>query len=125
MASQLRITCQKASSDQSEYMVGIFIACQALPLLGAPLLDFNEKAQFAQIRVTGQTKIEPAAESYQGKRAAKIVFAPVPEGVRDYPAIIIEGPALKIRDFSSFEAISLWVKNPGPDDAQLSISIWD
>ena len=33
--------------------------------------------------------------------------------------------ALKVRDFSPFEAISLWVKNPGPDDAELSLSVWD
>jgi cellulose synthase/poly-beta-1,6-N-acetylglucosamine synthase-like glycosyltransferase/Leucine-rich repeat (LRR) protein len=108
----------------------LLVACQALPGLTAPpasvvLLDFKDNAQFAQIRVTGQTKIEPAAENYQGKRAAKIVFAPVPEGTRDYPAMIIEGPALKVRDFSPFEAISLWVKNPGPDDAELSLAVWD
>ena len=103
-------------------IVGMIIACQAL---AAPLLDFKDNAQLALIRVTGQTKIELASESYQGKRAAKIVFAPVPEGLREYPAVVFEGAALKIRDFSSFEAISLWVKNPGPDDAELSVSIWD
>ncbi len=106
-------------------VVGITVACQALPGAAAPLVDFNDNGQLAKFRVTGQTKIELAAESYQGKRAAKIVFPPVPDGLRDFPAVVIEGPALKIRDFSSFEAISLWVKNPGPDDAELSLSIWD
>ena len=38
---------------------------------------------------------------------------------------MIEGPALKVRDFSPFEALSLWVKNAGPDDAELSLSVWD
>src|SRR5689334_9061975 len=86
------------------YVVGILVACQSLPGLAAPasivLLDFKDDAQFAQIRVSDQTKIEPATEPYQGKRAAKITFAPVPEGLRDYPAAVIEGPALKVRDFS-------------------------
>ena len=37
----------------------------------------------------------------------------------------IEGEALKVRDFSPYETLSLWVKNPGPDDAELSLSIAD
>ena len=57
-----------------------------------PLLDFKDDAQFAQFRVTGQTKIEPASETYQGKRAAKIVFAPVPEGATRLPGRGHRGP---------------------------------
>jgi len=112
-------------------LVGILLLGQALPGQAPPasvvLLDFKDDAQFANIRVLpkGQTKIERTSESYQGKPVARIVFAEVPEGVRDYPAVVIEDKALKVRDFSSFEVISLWVKNPGPDDAELSISIWD
>ena len=53
-------------------------------------------------------------------------FSPaVPDGVRDYPAVVVEGQVLAVRDFSPFEAISLWVKNPGPDDAELSLAVWD
>ncbi|HEY3901323.1 MAG TPA: glycosyltransferase [Chthoniobacter sp.] len=89
------------------------------------LLDFNDDAQFARVRLSEHTTIAPAAESYQGKRAALLVFAPVPEGLHDYPAVVIEGDALKVRDFTPFEAISLWVKNPGSDDAELSLSVWD
>ena len=111
-------------------MVGILVACQALTGLAAPpasvvLLDFKDDAQLAQIRVSDQTKIEPTTEAYEGKRAARVVFAAVPEGVREYPAVVIEGNAIKVHDFSPFEAISLWVKNAGPDDAELSISVWD
>ena len=78
-------------------VIGILVACLAAPaLVAAPasivLLDFKDDARFGQIRLTGHTTIEPAQESYQGKRAAKIVFAAVPDGVRDYPAMIIEGP---------------------------------
>ena len=128
MLSQSRIGCSRGGLVGC--VVGILVACQAMPGLAAPpgsvvLLDFKDDAQFADIRVSGQTKIEPSSESYQGKRAARIVFAPVPEGLRDYPAVVIEDQALKVRDFSSFEAISLWVKNPGPDDAELSLAVWD
>ncbi|MGH7139855.1 MAG: leucine-rich repeat domain-containing protein, partial [Pirellulales bacterium] len=110
-------------------VVGMLVVWQALTAMAAVpgsavLLDGTD-AQLAQIRVTGQTKVEPSSESYQGKRAAKIVFAAVPEGVRDYPAAVIEGQALKLHDFTPFEALSLWVKNPGPDEAELSLSIWD
>jgi cellulose synthase/poly-beta-1,6-N-acetylglucosamine synthase-like glycosyltransferase/Leucine-rich repeat (LRR) protein len=120
MLSPRRIGCSRCAIVACA--IGMLLASRAL---AAPLLDFKDNAQLAQIRVSGQTKIELASESYQGKRAAKIVFAPVPEGLRDYPAVVFDGTALKIRDFSSFEAISLWVKNPGPDDAELSLAIWD
>ena len=127
MTSQRQIKCLRGIVG---CLAGILLLSHAQLGLAAPpasvvLLDFNDKAQFAQLRVTGQTKIEPSPESLQGKRAAKIVFAPVPEGLRDYPAVIIENSALKVKDFSSFEAISLWVKNPGPDDAELSLAVWD
>ncbi|HEV3340028.1 MAG TPA: hypothetical protein VG125_06715, partial [Pirellulales bacterium] len=111
-------------------VIGLIVACQALRASAEPpaagvLLDFQDDAQFAQIRVSEQTRIEPASEAYQGKRAAQIVFAAVPEGIRSYPAVVIEGQALRIRDFTPFEAIHLWVKNPGPDAAELSLSVWD
>ncbi len=109
--------------------VVVMLACLVAPALAAPasavLLDFTDDAQIGQIRLSERTKIEPSGESWQGKRAAKFVYAAVPEGVRDYPAAVIEGPALKVRDFSAFESISLWVKNPGPDDADLSLAVWD
>jgi len=128
MLSQRRTGCSRGGIVG--FVIAILIACQATPGLAAPpasvvLLDFENDAQFANIRVRDQTKIEPTPEAYQGKRAAKIVFAAVPEGFRDYPAVVIENQALKVRDFSSFEAISLWVKNPGPDDAELSLAVWD
>jgi cellulose synthase/poly-beta-1,6-N-acetylglucosamine synthase-like glycosyltransferase/Leucine-rich repeat (LRR) protein len=89
------------------------------------LLDFDDEAQFSQIRLGDQSKIEPAGESHQGRRAAQIVFAAVPDAVRGFSAAVIEGEALKVRDFTPYEAINLWVKNPGPDDAELSLAVWD
>ncbi len=126
--SKLRIGCLRGKIIGC--VVGLLVVCQALPGLAAPpasvvLLDFKDDAQVGQIRVSEHAKIEPTAEVYEGKRAARVVFAAVPEGVRDYPAVVIEGNALKVRDFSPFEAISLWVKNAGPDDAELSLSVWD
>ncbi len=112
------------------WAVGIFLACLGLPVWAAApasvaLLDFKDDAQITQLRVSDQTKIEPAPEDHDGKRAARILFAPVPEGIRDYPAVVIEGDSLKVRDFSPYQAISLWVKNAGADDAELSLAVWD
>ena len=39
--------------------------------------------------------------------------------------MVLEGNSLGVRDFSPFRAISLWVKNAGPDDAELSLAVWD
>jgi hypothetical protein len=89
------------------------------------LLDSEDDAQFAHLQVRGATRVEPTSEAHQGKRAARIVYSGVLEGVRDYPAVIVEGEGLKVRDFSTFEAISLWVLNPGPDEAELSLAVWD
>jgi cellulose synthase/poly-beta-1,6-N-acetylglucosamine synthase-like glycosyltransferase/Leucine-rich repeat (LRR) protein len=111
--------------------LGLLVAWQAMaagpaaPAGPVVLLDFEDDSQFAHLRARDGARIEPASEAYQGKRAARVVFAPVPEGLRDYPAVVIEGEGLKVRDFTPFEAISLWVKNPGPGDAELSLSVWD
>ena len=97
----------------------------AAPPASGVLLDFNDSAQFARVRATENTTIQPAAESREGQHAAKIIFAQPPEGLEDFPSVFIEGEALKVRDFSPYEALSFWVKNPGPDDAELSLSIAD
>ena len=75
--------------------------------------------------MTENTTIQPAVESREGQHAAKIVFAQPPEGLDDFPSVFIEGEALRVGDFSPYEALSFWVKNPGPDDAELSLSIAD
>lgn len=89
------------------------------------LLDFEDDAQFAQLKVQKYTAIEPAAAAVQGKRAARILFHAVPAGIRDYPAVVLDNEALRVHDFTPFEALRLSVLNPGPDDAELSLSIWD
>ena len=128
MLPRFRIGCLRG--EIVGCIVSTLFACQALSGLAATagstvLLDLTDDAQLSHIRVTDQTKIEAASEVHDGQRAAKIVFASVPEGQRDYPAVIIEGNALKVRDFSAFEAMSLWVKNVGAADAELSLSVWD
>ena len=125
MLSQRREGC--SCGEIFGCVVGILVACQAMAASpgSAVLLDFKDDAQFAQIHVSDLTKIEPTLEAHEGKRAARVVFSPVPEGLHDYPAVVIEGNALKIQDFSPFEAISLWVKNAGSDDAELSLSVRD
>jgi cellulose synthase/poly-beta-1,6-N-acetylglucosamine synthase-like glycosyltransferase/Leucine-rich repeat (LRR) protein len=95
------------------------------PTGSAVLLDFEDDAQFTRLRLGAYTRVEPAAEAFEGKRAARIVYSAVPDGVRDYPAVVVENEALRVRDLTAFEAISLWVMNPGPDDVELSLSIWD
>jgi cellulose synthase/poly-beta-1,6-N-acetylglucosamine synthase-like glycosyltransferase/Leucine-rich repeat (LRR) protein len=112
-------------------LLGVLVTSQAPgaepanPLGSTVLLDFEDDSQFALLRGRVDTRIEPTAEAVQGKRAAKVVYGAVPEGVRDFPAVVVEGQALAIRDFSPFEAISLRVLNPGPDDAELSLAVWD
>jgi hypothetical protein len=125
MLSQRRTVCSRGGIVGC--VVCLLVACQAMaaPTGSVVLLDFEDDAQFAHFGVRAQARIEPTSEAYQGKRAARVLFAPVPEGVREYPAVVIENQALKVRDFSPFEAISLWVKNPGPDNAELSLSVWD
>jgi cellulose synthase/poly-beta-1,6-N-acetylglucosamine synthase-like glycosyltransferase/Leucine-rich repeat (LRR) protein len=125
MPSKLRIGCSRV--EIVGCVVGLLVAGQAMaaPPGSVVLLDVKDDTQFTQIRVSDQTTIEASSESHEGKRAAKVMFAPVPEGLRDYPAVVIEGNSLKVHDFSPFEAVSLWVKNPGPDDAELSLSVWD
>jgi cellulose synthase/poly-beta-1,6-N-acetylglucosamine synthase-like glycosyltransferase/Leucine-rich repeat (LRR) protein len=115
-------------SGLAGFVVGLVAtspAVSAQPPASAVLLDFEDEAQFTKLRTRDYAKIEPTAESHQGDRSAKISFEPVPDGLRDYPAIVIEKQALRVRDFTPFEALSLWVRNPGPDDAELSLSIWD
>jgi cellulose synthase/poly-beta-1,6-N-acetylglucosamine synthase-like glycosyltransferase/Leucine-rich repeat (LRR) protein len=111
-------------------LIGLSFFCQALRASAGPpeaglLLDFNDNALFTQVRMSERTKIAPAGELHQGRPAAQIAFAAVPDAVHDFPAAVIEGEALKVRDFNGYEAINLWVKNPGPDDAELSLAVWD
>src|SRR5262245_38877355 len=72
------------------------------------LLDFEVESQFARLRLGNFTRVEPSSEAYQGKRSARVVYAAVPEGTRDYPAVVVAGEGLRVRDLSPFEAISLW-----------------
>ena len=39
--------------------------------------------------------------------------------------MVVQRDGLAVRDFSPFEAISLWVMNPDEEDAELSLSVWD
>src|SRR5262245_60012151 len=89
-----------------------------------PLLDFQDEAAVVALLPGPYTTVEPAT-STDGKRAARIVFSAVPEGVRAYPAVIVESDGLRIRDFKRFEALSLRVMNPGTEEVDLSLAIWD
>src|SRR5687767_5521005 len=73
------------------------------------VLDFEDDKQFASVRLAAATRVEVSAEAAEGARAARVVFAAVPDGVRDYPAAVFEGDALRVRDLSRFDAISLQV----------------
>src|SRR5262245_61211209 len=68
----------------------------------ATLLDFEDDLQFARLRLGDFAKIVANTNAHSGKRAARIDFAAVPEGVRDYPVVILDGDGLKIRDLSEF-----------------------
>src|SRR5262245_8979034 len=73
------------------------------------LLDFEADSQFAQLRVGNYTLVEKSTQAHGGRHAARVIFSAVPEGVREYPAVIVSGEGLKVRDLSRFEAIALWV----------------
>jgi cellulose synthase/poly-beta-1,6-N-acetylglucosamine synthase-like glycosyltransferase/Leucine-rich repeat (LRR) protein len=90
------------------------------------LLNFEDDAQIGGLATGEFARVEAVAETpIEGQRAAKITFSAVPGRGRTFPAVVISGEALAVRDFRAFEAISLWVKNPGPADTQLSLAIWD
>lgn len=128
----LRLRTRFRSGGAAAWLVAILAAYAAVaaepegPTGSVVLLDFEDGAQLAGLRAGNYASVQPAPDaSPERKLAARITFAPVPEGIRDYPAVVVEGKALKVRDFTPFEAISLWVMNPGPVDADLSLSIWD
>jgi cellulose synthase/poly-beta-1,6-N-acetylglucosamine synthase-like glycosyltransferase/Leucine-rich repeat (LRR) protein len=106
-------------------LLAALVACNdvaAQPGAGsAVLFDFEDDAQFARLRAGEHTKIEPSSQAHDGKRAARVLFAAVPAGTRAYPAVIVE----ETRDLTPFEALGLWVFNPGPGDAELSVAIRD
>lgn len=90
------------------------------------LVDFEEEAAFTHARSTNYSTLEQSSDIvHGGVRAAKIVYAAVPEGVRDFPAVVFPSDSLKLTDFTPFEALSLWVMNAGAEDVDLSLSIWD
>jgi len=88
------------------------------------LLDFQDDASFARLRLGPYTKVEPAT-SADGKRGARIVFSAVPDGVRAFPVVIAERDGLRVHDFKRYDALSLRVMNPGTEEAELSLAIWD
>lgn len=90
------------------------------------LFDFEDDSPFEHSLRGNYTAMEPSSDvRHGGNRSARIVYSAVPSGLRDYPAVVFEMDSHKLKDFTPFEAISLWVLNPGSEDADLSISIWD
>jgi cellulose synthase/poly-beta-1,6-N-acetylglucosamine synthase-like glycosyltransferase/Leucine-rich repeat (LRR) protein len=124
----MRLARSRFAQAAAAVCLAVLIAVRAPaadPAGSVVLLDFEDDAQFARLRLGNFTRAEPSSEAVQGKRSARVVYSAVPEGARDFPAMIVAGDGLRVRDLSPFEAISLWVLNPGPEDAELSLAIWD
>src|SRR5262245_23560097 len=55
------------------------------------LLDFDDASQISHLRLGKHTTAEFQSESrHSGEGAAKIIYSAVPDGTRDFPAVIVE-----------------------------------
>ncbi|MEX2119042.1 MAG: glycosyltransferase [Pirellulales bacterium] len=133
MLSQRKHRSACAASATSAVLVGALVIGamagaargEETPQTGSEVLfDFEAVGRVAELRAGEYAKVEWTSEGLDGTGAARITFA-VPEGVRAFAAVVAEKKALRVRDFRPFEAMSLWIMNPGPHEAELSLCVWD
>src|SRR5688572_9440551 len=96
---------------------------QGRPQEGVLLSDFEDPEELMEA-VGSMTRFELVdGDRPAGGKALRLTHEAVPEGRRDYPAFVLQGKALRLKDFSRFEALGFWVKSLESSEAEISISI--